>query len=150
MSNWTSITTASVKTAKISSYIATAQSAAAARGEADPLPEIIADVVAQIRASISVGNRLDADPTKIPNSLNGLAKRMIIRQVKDYINSELKPSEAKQADQDLSYLNRIVDHKIRFEIPDSPADSAEQQPPLGPTFTTNRHRHFGRRAEEGM
>ncbi len=127
MSNWTNITAAIVKTGKSSIVFGAVQSDAAARSEADPTPEMIADVVARIRAAVSVGNSLDVDPTKIPNSLKGLAVRMVTRRLKDYLEMPLSPDENQQAKEDASYLTRIGDDKIRFETPDNPAANAEMQ-----------------------
>ncbi len=64
MSNWTSITNDLVKAGKSSSLLASVQSLAAARSDADPLPEMIADVTATLRACVSSGNRLDQDPSR--------------------------------------------------------------------------------------
>ena len=48
-----------VKAGKTSSLLASVQSVATARGDADPVPEMIADVTATLRACVSSGNRLD-------------------------------------------------------------------------------------------
>lgn len=127
MSNWVSLNTTHVKTGKLSVLLARVQGAAATRGEADPLPSLIADVVATLRAAVSVGNQLDQDTSKIPNSLKGLAIRMVQRRVNDYLGLELTEAEAAQAKEDQSYLNRIIDNKITFETPDTAAGSAEMQ-----------------------
>lgn len=127
MSNWITITEDYVRMGKVTAFIDAMQSTAATRGDQDPLPEMIIDVIATIRASISTGNQLDLDTTKIPRSLKGLAIRLINRRVKGYLNQELTSEESKQADADQSYLNRITDQKLRFETPDAPAASSEMQ-----------------------
>ena len=119
MSNWTAITSDLVKAGKGSALLASVQSVAAARGDGDPVPEMIADVTATVRACVSSGNTLDEDSTKIPNSLKGLAIRMITLRLKDYIEMEMSPFEKQQAEADRGYLNRINDDKIRFETPRS-------------------------------
>jgi hypothetical protein len=125
--NWTAIDATAVKTAKNAVFLDTARSIATAHGDGDPLPEMIADVVATIRAAVSTGNALDADTTKIPNSLKGMAVRMVVRRLKDYIQQPLTTDELKQADDDRSYLNRIIDGNIQFEKPDTSAGDAEMQ-----------------------
>ena len=127
MPNWTSITENSVKSAKNAAVLVEVRQQAADQSCDDPLPEMISDAVATIRALCSVGNQLDADTTKIPASLMGLAKRMITRALKDYIQLPLTEAENKQQDSDESYKKRIVDQKIRFETPDNPAGSGEMQ-----------------------
>ena len=119
--NWTAITETSVKSAKNSTILARVRSLAAQSGDADPLTEIIADTVATLRAACSTGNQLDIDTTKIPNSLKGLALRMIIRALKDYLQVPLTQDERDKATEDSSYRNRISDQKMRFEIPDQAA-----------------------------
>ena len=125
--NWTTITEAAVKTAKTSLVLAKVRSMAAQAGDADPLPEMIADVVATLRAACSTGNQLDVDTTKIPNSLKGLALRMIVRSLKDYLQMPLTQDERDKAAEDLSYRNRISDQKMRFETPDNAAATGEMQ-----------------------
>jgi len=150
MSNWTPITEESVKATKASTILAKVRAMASAQGDADPLPEMIADVVATIRASISVGNTLDVDQAKIPTSLKGLALRMVVRRVKDFCQLSLTEDERKQADDDRSYLNRIADHKIRFEAPDTPAGSAEMQSAGGVDVITASRRFADRETMNGL
>ena len=125
--NWTQITDTAVNATKDATLLANVRSRATEAGVGDPFPEIAADVVSTIRARISVGNTLDADPTKIPKSLKGVALRMIVRRLKDYIQFSLTEIESNDARDDASYLNRITDDKIRFESPDTPAGDAEMQ-----------------------
>lgn len=127
MANWTIIDETAVRTGKLAVFIDAMQARAAAATQPDPLPEMISDVVATIRAALSTGNTLDQDTTKIPNSLKGLALRLINRRVKGYLDRELTSEETAQANDDRGYLNRIMDQKIRFETPDDPAGSAEMQ-----------------------
>ena len=127
MSNWTTITERAVKSAKNAALLAEVRQQAVDAGCDDPLPEIIADTVSTLRALCSVGNQLDADTTKIPNSLKGLALRMINRALKDYIQMPLTDSEKESHTSDESYRKRIVDQKIRFETPDNASGSNEMQ-----------------------
>ena len=129
MSNWTSITPTAVRTAKNTAILDQVQSLASERGEADPLPTIVATVVSRIRAAVSAGNQLDVDATKIPNSLEGLALGMIVRKLKDYLEIEQTKFESDQAADDRSYLNRIVDARLKFETPDTAGGSAEMSSP---------------------
>jgi len=123
MSNWIAITEARIKSAKLSILLESVQATAAAKEEQDPLPLYIAEVVARIRTAVAQGNALDADTTKIPASLEGLAVRMITRRLKDYCELPLTQDERDQAAEDRSYLNRITDVPLRFESPDDPIES---------------------------
>ena len=88
---------------------------------------VIADVVAKIRASISSGNQLDQDTTKIPNSLKEIALRLVIRKLKGKVNFPLTKDEQEDRKEDDDYLDRISRTKARFEKPDVAAGSAEMQ-----------------------
>lgn len=125
MSNWTSITEAIIRTAKNTALLDAMQGLADSRGESDPLPAIIRKAVARIRSSVSAGNVLDSDTTKIPNSLEWLAVNLIIRGIKSYLEVELSKAEEIEARDDSSYLNRMVDALLKFETADDAAGSAE-------------------------
>lgn len=138
MANWTAITEEAVRTGKISIFLDTVQSLATAATEADPLSEMIADVVARIRASVSTGNRLDQDTSKIPNSLKGVALRMITRRLKDYCQQPLTSDELAQQKDDQSYLQQIITEKVRFELPDTPGTDEMQVSPAIQVGHTNK------------
>ena len=141
MSNWTTIALADVRTAKNAIYLDNMEAQATANGDGDPLPGYIAQVISRLRGAISVGNQLDIDPTKIPNSLKDLALRMIIRLVKvDYLEASLTEDERKLYDEDKSYINRIIDQKIKFEIPDDAGGEAEMQQTGGLDIVTQTRR----------
>jgi hypothetical protein len=150
MSNWIALAESDVDAGKVNTYLVQMRAQATAAGLSDPLPELIADVTATLRATISTGNPLDVDPTKIPRSLRGLAVRMVVRRIKDYLETELSNAEIKQAEEDRSYLLRINDNKLRFELPDNAAvDSAEQTPAPKPRISCRR-KHFSRFEEDGI
>ena len=131
MSNWTPIVQADISGGQLGEYLT------AALAQGFDLPGAIADTVSRIRAACSTGNVLDVDATKIPNSLKGLAKRMIERRVKGFLNQTPGPIEIEDAKGDNSYLLRISDSKIRFEQADTPAGSAEMQTTSPVTVVTS-------------
>jgi hypothetical protein len=150
MSNWTTLATSDITEGVAAQYVVAAQSLASQTGCADPLPEMIADVVANIRSMISSGNTLDINPAMVPNSLKGLAKRMVIRSVKAYTETPLSKDESDQGAQDRSYLLRINDDKIQFEQPDTPGGSAEMQSRETVTILNRRRRETGRERQSGL
>jgi len=135
--NWTNITEEDVRTAGLSTFLEAMRKQASTRGENDPLPSKIADAVATLRAAVSVGNDLDMDESKIPNSLRGLCLRMILRRIKAYLEYNLRPDELQQAKDDQSYINRISDAKISFETPDDPGGSGQMQGPENLDFSVS-------------
>lgn len=137
MSRWTAIDAAAVKTGKNSAVLTAVQAKATENSEADPLPEFIADTVATLRTAVFAGNQLDSTTTKIPASLKGLALRMIIRRCYSYIGLALETDDAKQADEDKSYLMRIIDKRLRFEPPDT-VDTSQPLPNVGSWNSENK------------
>ena len=135
MPRWTAITETIVRTGKISALVDAVQGRADADAQADPLPQMIADVTATLRSAVSTGNALDSNTAKIPNSLLGLGTRMVVRRVKDHLDMEMTAAEQKQADEDRSYLNRIMDAKLKFETPDD-ADGSSEMNPSQPSIRT--------------
>jgi hypothetical protein len=149
MSNWTSIAIGDLNDAMHASVIAATQTLGVTGGE-NPIPGLTQEVVSRIRAMMSVGNVLDADPTKVPNSLKGLAVRMIIRALKIRVMIDLTRDEETQQKEDASYLNRIGDLKLRFDKPDNPAGAAEMQSVTPSPGIPERRREFTRSTEDGV
>jgi hypothetical protein len=133
MPNWTPIVQADISGSKIGDYLT------AALADGFDLPGTIADVVSRIRSAVSKGNVLDADPTKIPNSLKGLARSMVVLRMKDFLDQSLTDTDKVLAQQDNSYLIRICDERLKFEQADNPAGSAEMQSPA-PIQVVTSHR----------
>ena len=150
MPNWTTITDTAINASRNAAYLTELRDMASTNGYADPFPELVSDVVSQIRARISTGNTLDVDPTKIPNSLKGLALRMLGRAIKSALPVALSEDERTEAKDDLSYLNRITDEKIRFELPDSPAGTAEKQSGEGISVVSGSRPFATRRTMDGL
>ena len=149
MSNWKPIIEPLVRTAKNTALLDAAQGLAASRGEDDPLPSLITKVVARIRSAISPGNALDTDATKIPNSLEALALGMIVREVKGYLEVDLSEFEKQQMRDDASWLNRMTDEKLRFEVPDTSDGNATMQAQPTPAITI-KTRNFTERTMDGV
>ncbi len=127
--SWTAITIADLKDAKVSALVEACRTAALGTGQTDPVPNIIANVVARIRAEISgcASNVLDADTTKIPSDLKSLACRMIVREAMSRIKRALSEDEREEQRNDLKYLERISKCDIPVAEPDDPLTTSEVQ-----------------------
>ena len=149
MSNWNPITIDTLKAAGHAAIIDAAQTAGV--GGVDPVAESIAEAVSRVRAACSTGNQLDADTTTVPNSLKGLTVRIALFALMERIGYPLAEDQRDTRRNDNSYLIRISDDQLRFELPDASAGSAEMQPGAGiDTITsTNRH-HYTRKGMEGL
>jgi hypothetical protein len=149
MSNWTSITIDSLKAAGHGAIIDAAQTAGI--GGVDPVAESIADTVSRVRAACSTGNQLDADATKVPNSLKGLAIRIALFALMERINYPLNEDQRDTRRNDNSYLLRINDDQLKFELPDTAAGDAEMQRGADmDTVTRTDRRPYTRRGMEGL
>ena len=126
MPNWTVITEDDLKSFVLAAYIEQARTLAP--GANDPVVEFIADAVASVRAAVSTGNALDADPTKVPNSLKGVTVRHAAFALLQRIGVSLSPDQVDSRKEDRSRLNRISDDKVEVEKADNVAPgSAEMQ-----------------------
>jgi len=126
--SWVSITIADLKDAKVSALVEACRTAALGAGQADPVPNIIANVATRIRAEISgcAGNVLDVDTAKIPADLKGLACRMIMREAMSRLQQPLTEDEREEQRNDLRYLERIAKCEIPVASTDTPAVSEVQ------------------------
>ncbi len=126
MPNWSPITEDDLKSYILGGYIDQARTLAS--GANDPVAEIIADAVAAVRAAVSTGNVLDADPTKVPNSLRGLTARRACFALLPRIGVDLSKDQQDARAEDRSRLNRISDNEVEVEKADNPAEgNAEMQ-----------------------
>ena len=149
--NWLPLTLDHVKATGNDAIIQAALNKAAEAGNAiDPVQEAIDNAVSRIRGAVSVGNLLDRDTTKIPKSLKGLALRLVIYALREFIEFPLTEDQRTTKRDDQSYLNRISDDKIRFEEPDTPAGSAEMQPGGLTQIVTYRRRQLGHEQLKGL
>jgi hypothetical protein len=149
MSNWTQITIDSLKAAGHSAIVDAAQTAGI--GGTDPVAESIADAVSRVRAACSTGNQLDADTTKVPNSVKGLTIRIALFALMERINYPLSGDQRDTRRNDNSSLLRINDDRLKFELPDNAAGNAEMQRGTDIDTVTRTNRHpYTRKGMEGL
>ena len=144
MTNWNPVTIDDLKAAGHGDIITAAQTTAV--GSVDPVATAIAGAISRVRGAIQTGNQLDIDVTRIPNSLRELTVRIAIFALTERIGMELNQDQRDTKKNDYSYLNRITDQKLRFELPDNPGGSAEMQ--VGPTTETVQPGNFGNSRED--
>lgn len=149
MSNWTQITIDSLKAAGHATIINAAQTAGI--GGVDPVAESIADAVSRVRAACSTGNQLDVDTTTVPNSVKALTIRLALFSLMERINYPLSEDQRDTRRIDNSYLLRINDDKLRFELPDTSAGSGEMRRGTDmDTVTRTDRKPWTRRGMEGL
>lgn len=156
MPTWISISPADLPTAKAAALVDALATAALGEGQADPIPEVIANVTVRIRAEISAGGKtvLDRDATKLPPSLKALAVRMVLRDAQSRLNAlgalPLSDDERKEWDQDVRYLERIGRGEVGVEASDNPESVPTIQGNTARPITLPRHHHFSREDQDGI
>ncbi|WP_221029905.1 hypothetical protein [Actomonas aquatica] len=153
---WIPLTVAQLDTAKAAALVDALQTAALADGQADPLPEIIGNVVARIRMEIAAGGRtvLAADTTTIPPSLKSLGLRMVLREGQSRLNVggalELSDQEKEEWRQDVRLLERIAKGEITVESSDAPEATPTVQSKTTTPLITARDRQWTRANQDGV
>lgn len=156
MPSWITLTAADLPVAKVSALVDQLGSAALGTGQANPIPEIIANVTARIRAEIAAGGKttLDAAPTKLPPSLKSLALRMVLREAQSRLNAlgalPLSDDEKEEWRQDVRYLERIAAGEIAVESTDSPEAAPTVQSTTPRPSISPRPLHFSRCQTDGV
>jgi hypothetical protein len=153
---WVSIFVSDLVTAKAAPLVEKLQEAALGEGQADPIPEIITEVIARIRMEIAGGGKttLSASTSLIPPSLKSLALRMILRQAQSRLNVlgalPLSDDERKEWDKDERLLERISSGEITVEEPDDPERRPSVQSSIPSPSIRAVNRRFGRASEDGI
>lgn len=152
MSNWVAITEDDLKDAKVAQLVEAYKTAALGSGQTNPIPRVIANVVARIRAEIAgcARNRLDADPNKIPTDLKSLAVRMVCRELQSRLRLPLKDDEKEEWRQDVRYLERIANCEVPVAEPDNPAADPNLQAAAARPSTWAPNRQFSQAAQDGL
>lgn len=131
--NWTAITADHVKAAGHGAIVDRARTMAV--GSIDPVVQALAGATARVRRAVSTGNTLDADPTKVPASLESVTIRLVLWDLMERIGLPMSDDQKETRRDDISDLKRITDNRTRVETPDTPAANAEMQSP-GPTIVS--------------
>ena len=125
MPNWITITADHLKAAGHGAIVDKASTTAI--GDIDPVGEAIEAATARVRRAVNSGNALDADTTKVPNSLRAVTIRLALYDLMERIRFPLSEDQKESRKSDTSDLLRISDKGIPVEKPDHPAGSAEMQ-----------------------
>lgn len=151
MSRWVSITTANLENNKVAALVDALRTAALAEGEMDRSPLIIEEVVAHIRAAVGSceRNTLDADETRIPRDLRGLAIRLILVALKNALEIPLTDAETMAWKKDERILERIAECKLVVASPDNPIEEDTLQQNNSIPEIAGRPSRFRRDQQEG-
>ncbi|HEV2692093.1 MAG TPA: hypothetical protein VG347_04285 [Verrucomicrobiae bacterium] len=128
MSNWITITIATLNEASIAALITACDTAALADNQAPRSAGLIQGVVDDIRRKVASNskNRLDTDPTKIPKGLKGIAVTLINAKLNIAITNELNEDQRREVSTANQNLNRVASGDDVVEQPDDPLPSYEE------------------------
>lgn len=148
---WVTITTDDLDNTKLAPLVSALRTAALASGQADPVAAITTTVIDRLRRTVAAcrANRVDADTTRIPQSLKALACRMIIREAKDRLEIELTDTERKAWDVDERELREIAACALPVDEADNAGAPAVQSTQPGPAIRA-RQKKFSREQQEGV
>ena len=148
---WISITPDDLNDTKLAPLMNALRTAALAEGQADPLPGYITTACNHIRRKVAAcrTNRVDADATKIPESLKEVACRMVVRAAKDRLEISLTDDERKQWDKDDRELDAIASCAMPIEISDDSEEPPVQSTQPRPSIKASCKR-FSRDQQEGV
>jgi hypothetical protein len=138
MPNWIPITLAELDDAKLAKLVDALRQKAlrAVPPQTDPTPRLTQKVVNRIRRKIgnNPNNKLDADETKIPKGLLGVATVLILAEMKGRLEMALTTDENKAVDRAESDLQEVADGQA-IEEPDDPIAAPVQTTAGSPTVT---------------
>ena len=139
MANWIPITLAELDDAKIAKLVDALRQKALRAGQTDPTPRLTQKVVNRIRRKIgnNPNNKLDADETKIPKGLLGVATVLILAEMKGRLEMALTTDENKAVDRADTDLQAVADGEA-VEEPDDPIAANVQTTAGSPTITEKR------------
>ncbi len=139
---WAAITDEQINAQKLGALVSALRTAALAQGQGDRLDAIQAEVVKTIRRKVAAcrTNRVDADSSKIPESLMSIACRMILREGKIALEMELTEDERRQWDKDDRELDKVATCAMPVDDSDTGEAPAVQSTQPGPSIHARRRR----------
>lgn len=148
---WTELTEAAILTGNNGPSIAAARTAALKAGQADPLPEVIAQVTTSIRGSVAAcAKNVLGDAGTIPDELIAEAVDMAVYRLCKRLGKALLTQEVKDANDDaLAKMREVATCRFAIVPPTTPAPSDEQVSTGTPRYTT-RPRRYDRCSQDGI
>jgi hypothetical protein len=124
--SWIPLTSADIYAGLIAAQVDTLR--ARPPGQPDPLPALLADIIAHVRAEVRSGrrNQLDRDDTLIPPELKLAACHLAIEALQARLpNLGLTPDQIRLSIQARDLLQRVADGQLAVARPGNPESAAE-------------------------
>jgi len=122
--SWLYITIDTLNESKIAALVEACSSEALGEGQPDRAEGIIQGVVNEVRNAVAscATNRVDEDPTKIPENLRDLCVDLIIARLKNAIEQPLTEDERHNLDWRRKQLGEVAACKLVVNQPDTPVE----------------------------
>ena len=140
--SWLTITQDTLNEAKVAPLVAACSSAALADDQPGRAAGLIQGIVNEIRNAVATcpGNRVDADPARVPASQRDLAVDLILARLKNVLEMELTPDERANVAERRRQLREIAAGRLVVDQPDAPVAPAVEKGGTSQIITQTRHR----------
>jgi hypothetical protein len=128
MSNWITITTDDVRDYLADEQLQALRTQALGTDQADPLPAIISDVAALVRARVAANasNTLDATAERIPPELRGAACALVVEAAQGRLPGlGLTADQVRMANAARTLLRHVAEGKVAIEAPEGSGDEGD-------------------------
>jgi phage gp36-like protein len=147
---WIAITESDVKTRLAGAELSALQTAALASGQSDPLPELIAQVVDEVRGYIAAGGFTLGEGTVVPQKLKSATLAIIRYRVATRLpaKSFLNEDRVREYQDAIRLLEQVARGQFVVEEPTTPED--EPQGGGGSPGITERELAYTREDQDGL
>jgi hypothetical protein len=135
---WTTITTDDVKTRLAAAEFAAYTTRALGQGQTDPLPDITAQVVREVRGHVAGGGNVLGNGLTIPDELLAAAVDMIVFRLTTRLGISVKDDRKTANDQARTLMGQVGRGEFKVAAPAMAA--SEQAGAGGVTVVTSRPR----------
>jgi len=142
--SWSPLTPADVLACLASAQVDALRQRALSPGQGDPLPAIIADVTARVRAEVRGNrrNRVERDHTLLPPELKLAAAHLTLESLQARLpNLALSPDQVRLMADARALLARVARGEVPVTVPAQPESKLEASSPYGLEVVGHRRRH---------
>ncbi len=157
---WISITTDTLKEAKVAALIEACDSAALGDGQSNRSAGLIQGVINEVRNAVAscTTNRVESDTTKVPESLRDLTVDLIIARLKGAVEIQLTQDERENLSYRRSQLKAVAACDLVVDQPTTAVEPEVESGTNSPSFGTRGgtretdpgSRRFNRTTQDGI
>jgi phage gp36-like protein len=147
---WQSVTTAEIKTRLTGAEVTALQTAALASGQTDPLPDIVTQVVGEVRGYVAAGGYTLGTGETVPSTLYSATLAIIRYRIATRlpVKAILTQDRKDENDAAIRLLERVADGKFAVEEPTTASEETLGSP--SPSFVTGKTLTMQRDDQDGI